>query len=798
MLTADHRRKSRSTIPVNELVHYLTGANQQAFVRLRLTLGLGLRRQLLIAVCDDLALRNAMAEKLAHDLPRLHDLSAFLPLELGIAGRQVPVDAVDQLLTLTLHPQEATTIGQIVQQLKHDPQRPKFGVQLLGIEQLTRQPVHIQRAFLNHLRAVGRNFVHLDANMLLWVTRPWLRSIQQSSPEFWRWRTGIFEFEGDPLPAGALVNPPAITEKPRISDPDRVSKTDRVSEPDSVPAAALLPFIQASVEQLTQPVAPGRESEPGVVTNAPLVEEEESTAIGDQSIVIESDELLRAPIGDGAAVVVPSVDLEAPLETRLLPEPLAVPQADCQPRQPSQEERDFANLVLAAVMQQVVSHPEDLLQTENPNPDHAIFEPLRILQQVENLPQQGAAENSVAAVYRELGDYYRNHHELTLQIASAVAGEHLMLGIKSYELACKFLDGQADAVPEIGNDIANLYWMLSRVPSETANSRSHLETAIGRYQAAIDAVDAAANPYTLAMLENNLGAAYSDMALQCDPSENLTRSIAAYEMALQKRPVEVDPQRYAATQNNLGTAYWNLGQHEALATNLQRAIRAYSEALQIYNPEEEPLHYAMIQNNIGTAYWNLAQCDLDTDSDDAPLHATPETLLKLAISAYRTALLYRTRETTPLAYAATRNNLGTAYWHLANQPATKPDEVRGYLLHAIFAYHGTIMVSEEIDQPLPFDLAATRNNLAAAYHQAATNRHAELDMPTRLSYLNQSLDKHLEAIQAWQSNPDLQESALHGLVQTIRSIHEYQGSQGQTQALSKLPATVLTDVMRSL
>lgn len=121
MLTADHRRKSRSTIPVNELVHYLTGANQQAFVRLRLTLGLGLRRQLLIAVCDDLALRNAMAEKLAHDLPRLHDLSAFLPLELGIAGRQVPVDAVDQLLTLTLHPQEATTIGQIVQQLKHDP-----------------------------------------------------------------------------------------------------------------------------------------------------------------------------------------------------------------------------------------------------------------------------------------------------------------------------------------------------------------------------------------------------------------------------------------------------------------------------------------------------------------------------------------------------------------------------------------------------------------------------------------------------------------------------------------------------
>jgi hypothetical protein len=50
----------------------------------------------------------------------------------------------------------------------------------------------------------------------------------------------------------------------------------------------------------------------------------------------------------------------------------------------------------------------------------------------------------------------------------------------------------------------------------------------------------------------------------------------------------------------------------------------------------------------------------------------------------------------------------------------------------------------------------------------------------------------------WEPGTELYETATHGLVQTIRSIHEYQGSQGQTKALSKLPAMFLTTVMKSL
>lgn len=826
MLTADHRRTNRSTIPVSELVHYLTGANQQAFVRLRLSLGLNLRRQLLIAVCDDLALRNAMAEKLAQDLPQLHDLSSFIPLELSANAPTATNSAVDQLLTLTLHPKDATTIGQVVQQLKRDPQRPKFGVQLLGIEQLTRQPVHIQRAFLNHLRAVGRNFVHLDSNMLLWVTRPWLRSIQQSAPEFWRWRTGIFEFEGDPLPAAALVNYPAITEKPLITQPQ---------EP---PAAALLPLIQTSVERLIKPVKV--EPTPTSPVKTPVktpVETPTSAEPITTKLDVRSDRdgrgdvdpaalptvspilspIADAPPADFEPLVLladaPEIDPAATATVQLTETPgiaepiaaldlqsLAIPalDRDLTHLEPSQEELDLADLVLAAVMQQVSRHPEALAQSDSPNLEHASFEPIRILQQVEDLQQAEAEPAAFATVYRELGDYYRNQHELTLQSDPEVAGKHLNVGVKSYELAWKFLPGGDVAIAEIHNDIANLYWMLSRTPSEAAQSLEHLESAIRRYQRAIAVLDTDSHPYVCAMLENNLGAAYSDLAARQEPVHNLHQSIAAYESALAKRPAAVEPRRYAATQNNLGTAYWNLGQHESLTINLQRAIHAYSEALTIYDPEAEPLHYAMIQNNIGTAYWNLAQCDLDTDTPEKSLDATPEELLQRAIAAYDEALKYRTREAVPVSHAATQNNLGTAYWHLANQPATAPTAVQDCLIQAIAAYEQAITTSHNLGQPLPFDLTATRNNLASAYHQAATNRHGGLTASDRASYLDQALDQHIQALQGWEAGSELYDTAMHGLIQTLRSVYEYQGNNGQTKALSKVPAVYLSAVMKAL
>jgi tetratricopeptide (TPR) repeat protein len=753
MLLAD-RHPLTPTIPVSELAQHLTGWNQQTFLRLRMALGMGLRRQVLIAVCDDVALRNALAEKLSNDLPKLYSpnedhgaLGGFMELELGLSARLRTPKPQDRFLSLTLQPSDPKLLGQVFHQLQHES---LLGVQILGLEQLTRQPVHIQRAFLNHIRALGRNqLATLERNVVLWVTRPWWRSIQQSAPEFVRWHTGVFEFEGDPAPAGPLNSHPAITDRPSHGD----RTVEAVAESSlEAPVASLL-----REEAVLPPVIPHRMDDP-VLTPSDLPD-------------------------NWPAIAQPA--LESPTE----PPPAAI----ANHLQPSSEELELADLVLASVMQAATQDPDlEALPTSLEEASaHPHFAPLRILQQVESLQNEQATPEAFSAIYRQLGDWYRDQASQTSQYQSMV------LGIKAYGIAGRFLPTHDPAQPDLLNDSGNLYWMLSRSPDRLATSLGDLETAIDYYHQAMDVTDIVAYPQTVAMLQNNLGAAYGDMAMRQQPMENLLKSIAAYQMALKYRTPEVDPGRYAATQNNLGTAFWNLGQHQDLGANLQRAIAAYREALQYYDPESEPLHYAMIQNNLGTAYWNLAQCDLSEAGEGGP-EAMPEDLLNLAIGAYRIALLYRTLEASPTAYAATQNNLGTAYWHLANQHGTHSQEIQSCLEQAIQSYEACLAAIQRHQITATFDLAATHNNLASAYHQAATNRHGQIDTSQKSSYLEAALGHYLQAFQGWSSQSEFQDAAFSGLMQTVRSFYECLGLQGQTKALSKIPPQMLPIVMKEL
>ncbi|MGL6283294.1 MAG: tetratricopeptide repeat protein, partial [Microcoleaceae cyanobacterium] len=65
---------------------------------------------------------------------------------------------------------------------------------------MTRQPATVQWSFLNNLANIDLLLSDLPSNIVIWLTRPWLRTIEQSAPEFWQKHTGIFEFEGEPTP----------------------------------------------------------------------------------------------------------------------------------------------------------------------------------------------------------------------------------------------------------------------------------------------------------------------------------------------------------------------------------------------------------------------------------------------------------------------------------------------------------------------------------------------------------------------------------------------------------------------
>ncbi len=939
--------------------HHNSGLNQQIYQRLRAALELNLRRQIFVAVCDDLSLRNQLATKLHAELA--------YPAQI-VAAQRTEELPYPRLVSLNLSLENPDPMDQVAFWLEQNPppqgshllQAPGF--QLLGVERLTRQPPTVQRLFLSNLQRIEQMLPTLESSLLLWIPRPWSRVIQQSAPEFWRWHTGVFEFEGEPTPVpteakggslegnsmepavalptaaatqapaasqpplaqqspvpakvAAPAKPPVLSETIAVADilttatgtdvlllsslpspansqhpvhrPSAVQNTECTNQPasekqtaDPVTAAiasqpgrltpaqkeSLWNILTHDLSQLDEPESQAQQSiappPPPVVPPPPVQPTNLHTLETKKLEVQKQDQSPQKSLKTAFTVPQPQQQLRrtesaspAPLATppnqaaKLLgaPSAPAKPSPSVPPTRPlkapdtaapvaakgsatakstdttqtsdhalkkekprpaftqSQSALDLADFVLASITQENQTEPVSNngygavgpVATNATNGHKTSLQPLQALENIEQLHLKQAPPAALAAAYRNLGNLYRDRIE-----QGHASQQNLMISIRSYEQALDWLDESSSLWSDILNDIGNLYWMLSHSPNRGDNALRYLEKGIQAYQTALSKTNPDTRSHSYAMIQNNLGSAYGDLARYRDSSEHLQRSIQAYQEALRYRDANSEPQRYAATQNNLGTAYWNLAQHEKPIVNLSQAIAAYNQALHHYDPDREPLSYAMIQNNLGTAYWNLAQFEQNTPELAGALDASSEDFLRLAIGAYRVALIYRTAEVNPTAYAATQNNLGTAYWHLANQPTLHYEECGECLQAAIVAYKAALETVQQISTKnsslsLSFDRFATHNNLGLALHQLAIDKHIEWEDSIRTTYLEEALQHHVQALQGWQGKPDFYQTALGYIVQTIRTFYNLYGISGQTSALSKVPGSLLSEILSKL
>ncbi len=821
----------------------LSEPNRETFLRLQLSLSLNLRRQVFLAVCDDLALRNVLAARLASDLaqstptlvvlPAVNDLTQTVvvnpppaPGTTGVLPHRSPLVSLDldfanpnPIAQITQWVKRATT----TQHLRNGDPWPSF--QLLGVEGLTRKSAGIQKRFLDHLQHLGQNPTGLDSSLILWLTRPWFRMVQSSAPALWQAHTALFQFEGDPTPAPSDPVPPAIASShlalgqggpipaangtpPRralwelladdleqFDEPIQASALEEFDEPllhmdnagDRVLDVAPILLSDTGFVSPVDLVLPGElvpPSEPAVIgervpSELPALTHRDG---GEESSSVLTPDLLS---GEGGKVLSPSPEpvsalLGAIPETR---RPLPVLDAN------------WVEQVRSSAQSSGSSWPSEsktlILQT---------------LQEIERLHQDGAEAVAYAIAYRTLGNLCRDG------IEQGNASEvNLRLAIRTYELALDWLELTAPESADVLNDMGNLYWMLARQSTDSDVVQIYLDQGIAAYGLALSHIDPQVNPHGYAMLQNNLGSAYGDLARYRDPAVVLQYAVQAYAESLQYRSADHEPARYAATQNNLGTAYWNLAQYEQPTARLQQAIAAYMEALRYYNPEQEPLHYAMIQNNLGTAYWNLAQQigfskehgKSLAQADPTAESPTARGLLLGAINAYRDALIYRTLEIAPTAYAATQNNLGTAFWNLAMLPDTELEVKHEALEWAIAAYTDATTAIHQLtqksqDSQLTFDRYATHNNLGLSHYHLATSKQAPMDASTRSQHLEASLQHHLQALSGWANQPDYAKVATGYIVQTVRAFYTHFGMKGQSIALSKIPAALLPELMRKL
>ncbi|MEG5040057.1 MULTISPECIES: tetratricopeptide repeat protein [unclassified Microcoleus] len=757
----------------------VSSSNKLIYQRLKQAIDLNLRRQIFIAACDDLCLRDCLAARLHTELaaesagsdPRspIH-YPRFVSLELDLSDPN-PWGSIAAWLTQHPPPQNRGSYS------------PWPTFQIIGAEHLTRQSAAVQWSFLSYLRDIEAHLQMCESTVLLWVSRPWLSSIEHSAPEFWHWRTGVFEFEGEPTPAKGDFG--------HFDDFGNSGDLRNLRDKGDFDNQLLIPSLsgKSPIPDEQSPI-PDRQSP---ISYPP------SPAPDSKSVQLTEDE--QSPIFHP-------------------PSP-----------GPDSKSVQLADLVLAAASEELEAE-KDAASEDN-------FLPLQTLQYIELLQEHQCSCEALALAYHSLGNYYRD------RILGGDVSEHnLTIAIRAIEQVIAYLDVdtnsqqnqplteecarliaqltqnltqyalESNSLPPISdllNDLGTLYWMLSRDRTNALNASdpvSSLERSIALYLEGLNRTDGETVPQTRVRLNKNLGIASADLARYRDKTENLQYAVAAYQQALLDLDPAVEPQQYAAAQNNLATAYWNLAQDGEPIVYLKSAIAAYTQALSCYSPEREPLNYAGVQNNLGTACWNLAQ------------HEPSEPLLVRAISAYREALKYRTRELVPAAAAATYNNLGTAYWHLANQFQQKQARTES-LQQAITAYETALDIAGELDRTqLTFDALAARNNLGLAHYQLATDPHFPANKVAQTSHLEAALHHQLQVCAEWGQHlndkgltygdklnlqaaansqaADSRQTALSYIVKTIRAFYSECGLPGQNLALSKVPGDLLPEILRRL
>ena len=219
----------------------LSELNQRIYNRLQQALSLKLRRQIYIAVCDDLNLRNVIVNHLQTDLLSLY------PAQLSFKRSQKSgnADLITPLMSVKIDLSDPNPLKQIAQwQREHstdlsqrfDPQI--LGFQIFGVEYLTRQPPPVQWSFLQDLRTIENYRHQIELSLLLWITSPWLCCIQQSALEFWQWHTGVFEFVSDPTPSDV---------EPNLAQPHQ---EQRLTPAVNLSSLTTSPSLQQSLNQI--------------------------------------------------------------------------------------------------------------------------------------------------------------------------------------------------------------------------------------------------------------------------------------------------------------------------------------------------------------------------------------------------------------------------------------------------------------------------------------------------------------------------------------------------------------------
>lgn len=846
---------------INLTSRTVLGINQQNYQNLRLALSLPLRRQVLVAVCDDLGLQARLMTQLEKDATR----AATRPPQPQTQGQATP-DSHGSigLIRVQLNLENPDLLSQVAQTVKHykqdaNPKHPMPHVQILGIGHLTRQPAAVQHSFLESLRHIEALLPHLESSLLIWMPWPWLRTVQQSVPEFWRCRSGVFEFVGEPTPMGD-----AETDETALAQLDYpFAKVPTLPHP---PQLQLRAQARSSLETQATTQATHATTPIAVAIATPATAEAASVAVTQPPEILLQDghKLLESPVLDTSTTDMDAADMDtvdmdtADIDTANNLDALAAdtPMADA-----STLEMDAVGV--NPDLWQILT--EDLAKLDTESGMESSLAP--------SLSQSGV-RSAISTQRQPIVDALPRSqvtHIPSYEAPSRVVATHVVVDDPDAvdqespatqplnTAACltpvvplpnpmvpRFL-AQRQRIERLEQQQADPAMLAAAYVSLGRSYRDLVETgdlspetmmaAIQAYEAATQWLPETSPNWSHTL--NDLGSLYWITAQQAEDVDQkqmlMHRSIQTYKTAVSKLDATPEIETALRLHSNLGAAYSLLAQWTNPVEHLEQAIRSYHRALHYRSGDAYSLDYAAIQNSLGAAYWKLAQYGRTQQRLHAAIaayteslhhrqpykepldygmvlnnlgiaywslsrHERPEFLLKRAVATYRNALAYRTLDADPWGCAATQNNLGTAYWDLARHYTQTPAKQLKLWHRTQVAYEAALEAVQRIPpgtaMGLSFDPAATHHSLGIVYEQIA--KHPLLHPDRMGNNLQQSLSHYLAAFHGWQEHRDNAQTALQSLVHSLKTHYDLLGLEGQQRALAQIPAELIAVTLPQL
>ena len=231
-----------------------------------------------------------------------------------------------------------------------------------------------------------------------------------------------------------------------------------------------------------------------------------------------------------------------------------------------------------------------------------------------------------------------------------------------------------EKTPVLYGDIQRKLATCHLTLAQSEDAATHLKAGAMALEKALGIVDAATAEY--AKLQQDLGAAYSKLALFRNPGENYPRAIRANQEALKTYTLKHHPDTYARLHKAIGMAYRNLAEVTDSRENLSRAKGVFEAALTVYTLNYDPFEHGVAQNNIGAILMSLAAGD------------EQEIYLKTAVHAFEAARTGFNPKVYPFDYALAMNNMGLVYNNLS--VVTKSDKYLDLAINAFQAARETI------------------------------------------------------------------------------------------------------------